>query len=170
MKTLSVLFLTMFGLFSSSHAAPLAVGAPAPDPTVTDSDGGSLDLGEVYAAGPTLVYFYPKADTPGCTTQACDLRDSFESLTEAGLQVVGVSADKVSSQAAFKEKYSLPFTLVADPGGKLIEAFGVPTRVGFASRQSFLVVDGTIAWRDLKAAPKTQAADALAALKSARGG
>ncbi len=159
----------MFGFFSS-HAAPLEVGASAPVLTVTDSGGESLELGEVYAAGPTLVYFYPKADTPGCTTQACNLRDSFESLTEAGLRVIGVSADKVSSQAAFKEKYSLPFTLVADPDGKLIEAFGVPTRVGFASRQTFLVVDGKIAWRDLKAAPKTQATEALTALRVAREG
>jgi len=67
---------------------------------------------------------------------------------------------------AFKEKYGLPFTLVADPETKLIEAFGVPARGRFASRQTFLVVDGKIAWRDLKATPKTQADEALAALQS----
>jgi peroxiredoxin Q/BCP len=159
----------MFGLFSS-NAEPLEVGDSAPALEVTDSDGSTVDLGEVYRSGPTLVYFYPKADTPGCTAQACDLRDSFEDLQDAGLRVVGVSADGVNAQARFKEKHSLPFLLVSDPGKELISAFGVPTRMGFASRQSFLVVDGKIAWRDLGAAPKTQARDALAALEKVRPG
>ena len=157
------LLLMVFG-FLSSGAKPIEVGADAPQLSVTKSDGEELELATVYAAGPTLVYFYPKADTPGCTAQACNLRDSFEELTDTGIQVLGVSTDKVKDQAAFKEKYSLPFTLIADPDQVLVKAFGVPTRVGFASRQSFLVVDGKIAWRDLSASPKTQAKDALAAL------
>lgn len=158
----------MFGLFSSD-AEPLEVGAEAPAFTVTNSEGGEIELGEVYESGPTLVYFYPKADTPGCTAQACNLRDSFEELTDHGLRVIGVSTDGVQAQAAFKEKYSLPFTLVADSDRKLTEAFGVPVRMmGFASRQSFLVVDGKIVWRDTKASPRSQSADALAALEAVR--
>jgi len=157
----------MFGLFSS-HADPLEIGASAPTLTVLTSDGSEINLAEVYEAGPVLVYFYPKADTPGCTKQACNLRDSFSELSETGLRVIGVSTDGVERQAAFKEKYSLPFTLVADPGGKLVEAFGVPLVMkGFASRQSFLIIGGKVAWRDLSASPKSQAADALAALANA---
>lgn len=141
----------------------------APAIKVVNSEGSELDLGEVYEAGPTLVYFYPKADTPGCTKQACNLRDSFEDLSDKGLQVIGVSTDGVKAQAAFKKKFSLPFTLVADHDKRLVEAFGVPLIMkGFASRQSFLIVDGMVAWRDLGASPKTQAADALAALESTR--
>ena len=164
---LIVVFAMMFGLFSS-NAKPLEVGAEAPALTVSNSEGEKIDLAEVYGAGPTLVYFYPKADTPGCTAQACNLRDSFEKLTDSGLQVVGASTDDVEAQAAFKKKYSLPFILVADSDHRLADAFGVPMQFkGFASRQSFLVVDGKVAWRDLKASPKSQSADALAALKAA---
>jgi peroxiredoxin Q/BCP len=158
----------LFG-FLSSGATPLEVGAEAPALSVKNSEGEQVDLEAVYEKGPTLVYFYPKADTPGCTAQACNLRDSFEDLTGAGVQVIGVSADSVKAQAAFKKKYSLPFTLVADDDLQLIKAFGVPTRMGsFASRQSFLVVDGKVAWRDLSASPKSQSKDALAALNSLR--
>ncbi|MGE9290330.1 MAG: peroxiredoxin [Puniceicoccales bacterium] len=160
-----IFFFTMFG-FLSSEASPLEVGATAPAPVVLNSEGESVELSQVYAAGPTLVYFYPKADTPGCTAQACNLRDSFESLTASGIQVVGVSTDGVKAQAAFKAKYSLPFMLVADQDEVLVKAFGVPTKMTFASRQSFLLVDGKVVWRDLKATPKTQSEDALAALKS----
>ncbi|MEM0967204.1 MAG: peroxiredoxin [Verrucomicrobiota bacterium] len=159
-----VLLTVMFGLFSA-NADPLPIGSKAPVLTVTTSEDVELDLSSVYEKGPVLVYFYPKADTPGCTAQACNLRDSFEELSAEGIEVVGVSTDNVKSQAAFKEKYSLPFTLVADSDSRLVDAFGVPTRIGFASRQSFLIIDGKVAWRDLKAKPKTQAEEALAALK-----
>lgn len=164
----TIIVAMLFG-FLSSGASSLEVGDEAPTPPVKNSQGEVVDLAEVYASGPTLVYFYPKADTPGCTAQACNLRDSFESLTEAGMQVVGVSADGVEAQAAFKEKYSLPFTLIADEDKQLIEAFGVPTRMGsFAARQTFLVMDGKIAWRDSSASPKSQSEDALAAFSSAQ--
>ena len=106
-RRIALLLLPMFG-FLSSDASPLEIGASAPTITVTSSEGDSIDLAELYAKGPTLVYFYPKADTPGCTTQACNLRDSYETLTDSGIQVVGVSTDEVEAQAAFKEKYSLP--------------------------------------------------------------
>ncbi len=162
----TLILLAMFGLFSA-NADPLEPGADAPAPTVTISTGESLDLAELYAEGPVLVYFYPKADTPGCTAQACNLRDSFEDLTDAGLRVVGVSADGVEAQAAFKEKYSLPFVLVADKDRALQNGFGVPGKF-VPKRQSFLVVDGKVVWRDLSAKPKTQAAEALAALEAAR--
>jgi len=151
-------------------ADPLTVGAKAPALTVTTEEGTSLDLSGVYAKGPTLVYFYPKADTPGCTKQACNLRDNFEKLTDQGITVIGVSSDSVKAQKAFKEKYDLPFTLVADSEKELGKAFGVdglPFGIAY-KRQSFLVMDGKIAWRDLSASPASQTEDALAALDAAR--
>ena len=108
-----------------------------------------------------LVYFYPKADTPGCTAEACSLRDAFADLTKKGVTVVGVSADKPAEQKAFQVKYNIPFTLLADSDKKVIAAFGVPTTMGFASRQSFLIQEGRVAWRDLHASTKEQAADIL---------
>lgn len=164
-RWLVILFFSMFG-FLSSDASPLEVGAAAPELTVVTSEGESLNLNDLYEKGPVLVYFYPKADTPGCTAQACNLRDFYQDLEDAGVQVVGVSTDSVESQAAFKEKYGLPFLLVADSDATLVDAFGVPKKMDmFAARQSFLVVGGKVVWRDLKATPKTQAEDALAALK-----
>ena len=150
------------------NAEPLDIGAKAPDFTVEDQTGSEIKLGDIYKKGITLVYFYPKADTPGCTAQACNLRDSFEELTKKGIQVVGVSADKPEVQKKFKEKYALPFTLIADTDLKLIKAFGVPLIIDkfLASRESFLIKDGVVIWRDLKATPKQQAQDVLKAIET----
>lgn len=169
MKKLSLtLFAALIASTLTLQAEPLAVGDDAPTVKTTDQKGEAVDLGEVLKEGTTLVYFYPKADTPGCTVQACNLRDEFQAVTEAGITVIGVSADTEEAQLKFAEKYELPFTLLADKDGKVIEAFGVPTRgdKGLASRQSFLLKDGKVIWRDLKASPKTQAADAIAAAEA----
>lgn len=152
-----------FGLFADG---PLEPGQPAPAATIPNHLGEPVDLAALYAAGPVLVYFYPKSDTPGCTRQACNLRDNFVDLQEAGLQVVGVSMDSVANQLAFQKKYGLPFILLADEDKVLGKAFGVGSFAGMAyKRQSFLIVDGKIAWRDLGASPSTQSADALKALQ-----
>ncbi len=169
MKSSSLLLsLSVFGLsVSGAGAAPLEVGADAPKVQTVDQKGNPVDLGKELASGITLVYFYPKADTPGCTKQACNLRDAFEDVTKAGIRVYGVSADTPEAQLAFAEKYQIPFTLLADKKGEVIAAFGVPANDrGFASRQSFLVRDGKVIWRDLKANPTSQAQDAIAAAKA----
>lgn len=145
-------------------AEPLAVGASAPELSVVVDTGDSIDLAEVYGAGPVLVYFYPKSFTGGCTKQACNLRDNYPDITDSDITVIGVSGDDVETQAKFRKEYELPFHLVADTKGALAGAFGVPVRNGnIPSRQSFLVVGGEIVWRDLQAKPVTQAEDALAA-------
>ena len=150
-----------------ASAAPLKVGADAPKLLAKDQDGKEVDLGAEFATGLTLVYFYPKADTPGCTKQACNLRDAFEEVKAAGIEVIGVSSDGPAKQKAFATKYKLPFTLIADADTKLMQAFGVKAMAGkFASRQSFLVKDGKIIWVDLKATPTTQSQDAIAAAKA----
>jgi peroxiredoxin Q/BCP len=167
MKRLFAAALALVGM--NLHATPLAVGAAAPKITALNQDGQSIDLGSIYGKGLTLVYFYPKAGTPGCTAQACSLRDGISDLKGLGITVVGVSHDTPAAQKAFQKKYDLPFTLVADADGKVIAAFGVPTLPGgMAMRQSFLVKDGKIVWYCPKADPKThakQVEDAIASLK-----
>jgi thioredoxin-dependent peroxiredoxin len=158
-----VAFFTMFSAFAS--ADPLKVGDPAPAVAGTTETGATLNLADAYAKQPyTLVYFFPKADTPGCTKQGCSLRDAYEQLTQQGVAVIGVSADGVAAQQAFKEKFHFPFTLLADPDKKVIEAFGVPTTMGLAKRQAFLIKSGKIVWADYKASTDKQAADVLAVL------
>ena len=147
-------------------AEPLKVGDAAPDAKSVDQNGKPVSLASLYGPGWTLVYFYPKADTPGCTAEACSLRDAFADLGKKGVTVIGVSADTPAEQKAFQEKYHLPFTLIADHDKHVIQAFGVPTTMGFASRQSFLVKDGKIVWRDLHASTKQQAADILKAVSA----
>lgn len=149
-----------FGIAISS-AAPIDTGAALPAVTAKDQDGKEVKLADAAAKGWTLVYFYPKADTPGCTKQACSLRDSYATLTEKKVQVFGVSLDDVAAQKAFQEKYKLPFTLLADKDGKVADAFGVPHSMGFAKRQAFLFKDGKLVWRDLSASTDQQAADVL---------
>ena len=152
--------------FLGITANALEVGDPAPAVTALDQDGKPLSFEQAYKKGVTLVYFYPKADTPGCTAEACSLRDSYDDLRAKGLQIIGVSEDKADAQKKFQEKYKLPFPLVADSDGLVAKAFGVPTAGGFAKRQSFLIKDGKIAWRDLNASTKNQAADVRQALAS----
>jgi len=136
-------------------AAPLAVGAPAPQVSAIDQEGKPIQFADVYAKGITLVYFYPKAGTSGCTAEACSLRDSYDKLQAQGLQIIGVSRDGADAQKHFQEQNKLPFTLVADTDGKVAEAFGVPMMMHgilpVAARQSFIVKDGKIAWNSLKA-------------------
>ena len=149
----------LFGLIG--FADEIEIGAPLPAVSAPDQDGRSVDLAAAGGEGWTLVYFYPKADTPGCTRQACSLRDAYEKLTEEGVTIFGVSNDNVKAQKKFEEKYGLPFRLLADTDQKVMDAFGVPHRLGFASRQAYLFRDGQLVWRDLSASTTEQAADVL---------
>jgi peroxiredoxin Q/BCP len=155
----------MFWSFGAK-AEELADGAKLPAVTVNDQDGRPVDLAVEGKKGWTLVYFYPKADTGGCTKQACSIRDSYASLTGKGVRVYGVSTDDEKAQKAFQEKYTLPFTLLADPDKKVLSAFGVPSTMGYAKRQAYLFRDGVLVWRDLEAATSEQAAEVLAAIQS----
>jgi peroxiredoxin Q/BCP len=145
-------FLIMAAMLSflgcSRDAGALSVGDAAPNITARDQNGHDVNLADVYAKGPTLVYFYPKAGTPGCTAQACSLRDAFPDFSSDNIQVIGVSADTVEAQKKFAEEYKLPFVLLADTDLAVAKAFGVPTIpvLGVPKRQSFIVRDGKIAW------------------------
>lgn len=102
----------------------LTAGDTAPYFTGTDQNGNEIKLDD-FRGKKIALYFYPKDNTPGCTTQACNLRDNYQDLQKAGYQVIGVSADSVKSHKKFEEKYDLPFPLIADTDKKIIEDYGV---------------------------------------------
>ncbi|MDP2687139.1 MAG: thioredoxin-dependent thiol peroxidase [Aequorivita sp.] len=102
----------------------LQVGDKAPDFKVNDQDGNSISSTD-YKGKKWVVFFYPKADTPGCTAEACNLRDNYTELQKQGFELLGVSADTEKHQNKFKEKYNLPFPLLADENKVVINAFGV---------------------------------------------
>lgn len=101
----------------------LQEGAKAPAFTLTDESGESVSLSQ-FAGKKVVVYFYPKDDTPGCTTEACGFRDNYDAILAKGAVVIGISADSEKSHAKFKSKYDLPFYLLADPEKRTIQAFG----------------------------------------------
>ena len=177
MKLHTVLPTLAAALFATvvASADPLKVGDAAPNVTGITETGAKLALGDVYKQQPyTLVYFYPKADTSGCTAQGCSLRDAYEQLTAKGVAVIGVSLDQAAAQLSFKEKNHFPFPLIADPDKTVVNAFGVPTKkipgLGeIAMRQAFLIKDGKIVWADYKASTTKQAADVLKVLADQKG-
>lgn len=150
--------------FRIMNTAPknLSLGELAPRISALNQDEKLIVFEELYNKGTTLIYFYPKADTPGCTAEACSLRDAWEALRDmAGqkIQILGVSKDKPKSQKKFQQKYQLPFDLIADVDGKVAQAFHVPLIpiAGMSKRQSFLIQDGKIVWFSLKAKTKEAA-------------
>jgi peroxiredoxin Q/BCP len=153
-----------FGLATSGK--PLELGDPAPDLVAKDEENQPVRLADFYHVGYTLIFFFPKADTPGCTAQACSLRDEYEELTARQVRVLGVSADSAIPRKRFREKHRLPFKLLSDDKRTLSEAFGVPTMLGMTHRQSFLIKGGKVVWRDLRAATRWQARDVLTALQA----
>ena len=118
----------------------LKVGDVAPDFSAVANDGTAVRLKDSLGYGPIVLFFYPKDDTPGCTAQACSLRDGFAAIKAAGAVILGVSADTSQSHKAFAEKYHLPFSILADPDHRIIEAYGVKMPVvGIAKRVTFLI-------------------------------
>jgi thioredoxin-dependent peroxiredoxin len=99
-------------------------GEPAPDLQLRDDAGRDVRLSD-YRGRRVVLFFYPRDDTPGCTTEACEFRDAYDRFRERGVEVIGVSPDDVASHTRFKAKYELPFTLLADPEHEAAEAFGV---------------------------------------------
>ena len=153
--------------------ATLTPGAVAPPFALRDQRGDTVKL-EDFLGRIVLVYFYPKADTPGCTTQSCALRDAREDLATLGVDVVGISPDQPDAQAAFDEKFSLGFPLLSDPDHAVAEAWGVwgeksmygNTYMGVI-RSSFLVdEDGRIRDAFYKVSPKDTVPKARKALAS----
>ena len=153
-------------LFGVAQAEPLKVGDKAPAVTALTDAGTSLNLADVYKKNDyTLVWFYPKALTGGCTKQGCSLRDASTELTKKGVAVIGVSTDTVAKQKEFKETNNFPFPLLADTEKKVVKAFG-QSGVAFASREAYLINrDGKVVYYD-KGQTEKQAEMVLAFLNS----
>jgi thioredoxin-dependent peroxiredoxin len=111
-------------------------GGPAPDFTLDDQDGNPVSLAEQRGHW-TLVYFYPKADTPGCTAQACSARDHSAEYEAANAVVLGVSPDPVTDLRKFADKYGLAFTLLSDEGGKVAQQYGTWVEKNYGGRTYF---------------------------------
>jgi peroxiredoxin Q/BCP len=148
-------------------------GAPAPDFELTSDAGETVKLSALRGSA-VVLYFYPKDDTPGCTTQACGIRDAYGEFEQAGAVVLGVSPDEEESHAKFKRKYDLPFTLLADSDHAVAERYGVWGEKSFAgkkymgvNRSTFVIdAEGNVKKIFENVKPATHADDVLAALAS----
>ena len=149
-------------------------GQAAPEFELATDSGDTVSLASLRGK-PVVLYFYPKDDTPGCTAQACGIRDAWGEFERSGAVVLGVSADDEASHAKFREKYELPFPLLADTDHAVSEAYGVwaektymgKTYMGI-ERSTFVIdADGTVAKVMRKVKPDTHADDVLAALPDA---
>ena len=151
----------------------LAQGTEAPDFALTSDTGETVTLSSLRGK-PVVVYFYPRDDTPGCTTQACGIRDAWREFERSGAVVLGVSPDDEASHVTFRQKYDLPFTLLADPDHATAEAYGVWVEKSMAGNtymgveRSTFVIDaaGNLAQVMRNVKPATHADEVLAALAS----
>lgn len=147
----------------------IAVGSPAPEFELPDQDGRLHSL-EDYRDQWVVLYFYPKDQTPGCTTEACEFRDNIFAFRDLNAQIIGVSLDDAASHKEFAEEHGLPFPLLADVEGTAATAYGVKTRMfgmTVAKRQTFIIgPDGNIAKHYVEVKPDTHSAQVLSDLKS----
>lgn len=120
----------------------LTEGQKAPLFEGLSQDGKKVSLSD-YRGKKVVLYFYPKDDTPGCTAEACNLRDNYTNLIEEGFVVIGVSPDDEKSHQKFADKYSLPFPLIADPGKKILESYGVWGEKNMYGKKVFGVMRST---------------------------
>jgi peroxiredoxin Q/BCP len=148
-------------------------GDQAPDFTLQSDAGTDVTLSSLRGR-PVVLYFYPRDDTPGCTTQACGIRDAYDEFERAGAVVLGVSPDDAGSHVKFKKKYDLPFTLLADTDHAVAEAYGVWSEKSYlgkkywgVSRSTFVIdADGNLKAVMHNVKPATHTDDVLAALAS----
>ncbi len=169
MKRITLMALALCALSHAASAAdPPVIGQPAPEFELFDQNGQLHSL-EDYRDQWVVLYFYPKDETPGCTTEACEFRDNIFAFKKINAQILGVSLDDVESHKKFAENHGLPFPLLADVDGKAADAYGVKTRMlgmTIAKRQTFLIgPDGTIAKHYEKVKPESHSAQVLADLE-----
>jgi thioredoxin-dependent peroxiredoxin len=117
-------------------------GSPAPDFELESDEGSTVRLSELRGK-PVVLYFYPKDDTPGCTKQACGFRDAYREYQERGAVVLGVSPDDTGSHRKFREKYGLPFTLLADPEHQVADAYGAWGEKQYAGKTYLGIIRST---------------------------
>lgn len=165
------LFFSWLPFAASVQAEPLQVGQPAPQFQLTTQDGVDTSLASRQGKGWTVLYFYPKAGTPGCTTQACAFRDAIQAIRAQNAEVYGISTDEVKDLLAFHQKHKLSFTLLSDPDAKVTEAYGVKMPVlKMAKRWTFIIDPNLVVRRiDDDVDPALDAQRVAAALKQLQG-
>ena len=168
--SLLLLFLAVLSIGKNVCATEaLAIGAPAPEFELSDQTGQLHSL-EDYRDQWVVLYFYPKDETPGCTTEACEFRDNIFEFRKINVQILGVSFDNVESHRKFAENHDLPFPLLADTEGNAAEAYGVKTKMlgmTVAKRQAFLIDPaGNLAKHYDKVKPDTHTTEVLSDLKA----
>ncbi len=155
-KTLSVVILVAGAVALAQEAGKkteknmktLEVGDTIPHFVLKDQHGNDFDIHDHIGKKKLVIYFYPKDDSPGCTKQACAFRDSFAEYTDAGAMVVGINSGSVENHRSFAESHRLPFTLLSDPGNKVLKAFGVKNVLFLTGRETFVVgLDGRIVFK-----------------------
>ncbi len=167
-RSLSAVIATFVLSFAAFASEQFTLGQPAPEFELSDQNGQLHSL-EDYRDQWVVLYFYPKDETPGCTTEACEFRDNIFAFREMNAQILGVSLDDAESHQKFAENHNLPFPLLADIEGKASEAYGVKTRMlgmTIAKRQTFLIdPHGKLAKHYKKVKPSTHSQQVLADLR-----
>ncbi len=142
------------------------VGTPAPDFEARAHNGQTVRISAL-RGHPVVLYFYPKDDTPGCTREACELRDAYQAIIDTGAVIIGVSTQDNPSHVAFAQKHRLPFLLVPDETGSIAKAYRVPLVLGLARRVTFIIGrDGNVAKVFPNVTPAGHAAEVLAAIQA----
>ncbi len=166
---LGILALGLDSATAQAEEKEMTVGSPAPDFSLVDQNGEARTLAN-YRQRWVVLYFYPKDDTPGCTTEACKFRDDYAAVQRLDADILGVSIDSRESHAAFSKKYNLPFPLLADPDGAVAKRYGALWGVWplkFARRHTFLIdPQGRIARIYREVDPKTHSREVIADLKA----
>ena len=172
--SVALLFTSALAVAATVFAAgQVEVGGPAPDFELYDQTGQLHSL-EDYRDQWVVLYFYPKDETPGCTTEACEFRDNIFAFRKANAQIIGVSFDNVESHQKFAERYNLPFPLLADVDGKAADAYGVRTtkRGTYRARRETFLIDpqGNLAKHYAEVEPESHSVEVLTDLQSLRDG
>jgi thioredoxin-dependent peroxiredoxin len=131
----------MMSTDSKTEGGKVQVGDPAPDFTLPTQAGQMVSLHDFLGKKAIVLYFYPKDDTPGCTSEACSFRDSYEVFKEAGAEVIGISSDPEEAHQRFASRYRLPFLLLSDRKGALRKRYGVPATFGLLPGRVTYVID-----------------------------
>ena len=144
-----VVMLSLLTSMGLAHAEKVSVGQQAPLFTLHAQDGSTLDLASRQGKGWTVLYFYPKAGTPGCTTQACAFRDAIKVIRNENADVFGISTDDVEDLQKFHKEHQLTFTLLSDPDAKVTEAYGVKMPVVTVAKRWTFILDPSLVIRQI---------------------
>lgn len=153
---------------ATSKQDNVKVGDYAPNFTLPNQSGEDLNLWDIISKGAVVLYFYPKDETPGCTSEACAFRDSYEIFKDAGAEVIGVSSDSTDAHRLFAARHRLPFILLSDKGGSVRKLYGVPATFGLLPGRVTYIIDKYGVVRhifDSQFAPQKHISEALETLK-----